>query len=80
MTPKAKEEYRAAYLDTQFERYAPLPLYSDNYPHGINIQMRTKAGVTNWLNVTAETARALESLIRCRAELVIDDQPGETND
>ena len=52
-----------SYYDTQFCNYAKFPLTHGNYPYGVDLQMRTTEGKTNWLRINPETAKKIEKLI-----------------
>jgi len=52
-----------SYYAEQFSNYAPLPLNDSNYPYGVDIQLKSTRGKTNWLRIKPETAKKIERLL-----------------
>jgi len=48
------------YLNAQFMRYAPLPV--EEYDQ-IRIKIRSERGESNWLNITPDQVREIESIL-----------------
>jgi len=52
------------YLEEQFFRVAPLPLYeANNYPDGFDIKIHSTFGDTKNLRITPEQLRKIEQVI-----------------
>lgn len=51
------------YLEQQFFQVAPLPLEEANFPNGIDIQLRSTFGKSNYLRITAEQLRKIERVL-----------------
>ena len=52
------------YLEAQLFQVAPLPLENDNYPYGLDIQIRSPGRKTNFLRITAEQMKKIEDVLR----------------
>ena len=52
------------YLEQQFLQVAPLPMQEANYPNGIDIQLRSTFGKSNYLRITAEQMHKIEQVLR----------------
>lgn len=55
---------KSNYIDQQLFQLAPLPLTSDNFPYGFDLQIRTTGRKTNFLRITAEQLAKIEYILR----------------
>lgn len=51
------------YIEQQLFQVAPLPIHTDHYPHGFDIQIRSEGRKTNYLKITPEQFKKIENVL-----------------
>ena len=51
------------YLEQQLFQVAPIPLTEENFPYGFDIQIQTLGKKTNFLRITPEQMKKIESIL-----------------
>ena len=51
------------YVEDQLFQVAPIPLTEKNYPFGFDVQIRTECGKTNFLRITPDQMKKIESVL-----------------
>jgi hypothetical protein len=51
-------------VDQQLFKVAPLPLTSEHFPYGFDMQIRAEGRKTNWLRITPEQLKKIEDVLR----------------
>ena len=57
----------STYIESQFEKACPLPLYPENKNGQIKIKIHSERGESNWLNITAQQMIDIETLLNSEA-------------
>jgi len=51
------------YVEDQLFQVAPVPLTEENYPFGFDIQIRTECNKTNFLRITPDQMKKIETIL-----------------
>lgn len=54
---------KLTYIESQFEKACPLPLYPENQNGIIRLKIRSERGESNWLNITPQQMVDIETIL-----------------